>query len=108
MTISVETNRPPLAMDADGVARIGGTRVTLDTVISAYKGGASAETIAEQYPSLKLEDIYFAIGFYLAHTAGVEEYLRQGEGIAARVCAEIDAEGFQSDLRERLQARRQD
>ena len=57
MTLSVQTNRQPLALDADGVARVGGT---LDTVIGAYKGGVTAETIVDQYPTLKLaEDSYF-------------------------------------------------
>ncbi len=93
-------------MDAHGVARVGGTRVTLDTVIGAYKGGATAETIVDRYPTLSLEDVYFAIGFYLAHTPEVEEYLRQGEEIAKRVRAKIDASGHQRDLRERLLARR--
>ena len=39
----------PLAADADGVVRVAGTRVTLDTLVAAYLEGASAETIAEQY-----------------------------------------------------------
>ena len=106
MTLTVQTNRPPLALDADGVARVGGTRVTLDTVIGAYKRGATAETIVDRYSILNLEDVYFAIGFYLAHTPEVEEYLRQGEEIAAQVRARIDAAGFQTGLRERLEARK--
>lgn len=106
MTLSVQINHPPLAMDEHGVARIGGTRVTLDTVIGAYKSGATAEIIVDQYPTLKLEDVYFAIGFYLSHTHEVEDYLRQGEEEADRVRAKIDASGHQRDLRERLLARR--
>ena len=49
MTLSIKTNRPPLALDADGVARVGGTRVTLDTVIGAYKRGVTAEMIVDRY-----------------------------------------------------------
>ena len=107
MTLSIKTHRPPLALDVDGVARVGGTRVTLDTVICAYKRGATAETIVDRYPTLNLEDVYFAIGFYLAHTPEVEEYLRQGEEIAKQVRAQIDAAGFQIGLRERLEAQQQ-
>ncbi len=35
----------PLALDADGVYRIGGTRVTLDLVVECFEAGASAEEI---------------------------------------------------------------
>lgn len=38
--------------DADGVVRVAGTRVTLDTVVAAFEEGATAEEIAQQYPSL--------------------------------------------------------
>ena len=48
---------PPIRMDSDGVLRVGGTRVTLDTVVGAYRMGRSAEEILESYPSLHLADI---------------------------------------------------
>lgn len=35
--------------DADGVIRVGGTRVTLDTLVEAFNEGATAEVIAQQY-----------------------------------------------------------
>ena len=40
----------PLEADLDGVVRISGTRVTLDTVVAAFKDGATAEEIVFQYP----------------------------------------------------------
>jgi hypothetical protein len=52
---------PPLRLDADGILRVGGTRVTLDSVIGAYEAGATAEAIATQYDSLSLRDVYGAI-----------------------------------------------
>ncbi|MEW5830264.1 MAG: DUF433 domain-containing protein, partial [Chloroflexota bacterium] len=52
MTLEIETQPLPLAVDIDGVVRISGTRVTLDTVIYAFLDGATAEEIAQQYPSL--------------------------------------------------------
>jgi uncharacterized protein (DUF433 family) len=51
----------PLVADANGVIRVSKTRVTLDTVITAFLEGCTAEEIREQYPSLQLSDIYFAI-----------------------------------------------
>ena len=51
-----------LETGADGVIRVRGTRVTLDTVWDAFNEGATAEEIAQQYPSLSLADVYQAIG----------------------------------------------
>ena len=36
MTLSIDREKPPLAADQDGVIRVGGTRVTLDTLIAAF------------------------------------------------------------------------
>ncbi|MEG4623935.1 DUF433 domain-containing protein [Microcoleus sp. w1-18aA5] len=56
-----------LVADANGVIRVSRTRVTLDTMITAFLEGCTAEEIREQYPSLQLSDIYFALGYYLRH-----------------------------------------
>ena len=37
----------PIHTDADGVVRVAGTRVTLDTIVAAFDAGAAAEEIAE-------------------------------------------------------------
>ena len=50
MSLTLTAPALPLATDADGVIRVAGTRVTLDTVWSAFESGASAEEIVEQYP----------------------------------------------------------
>jgi hypothetical protein len=52
----------PLAKDAHGVYRAGGTRVTLDLVVRAFNRGATAEEIAQKYDSLRLPDVYQVIG----------------------------------------------
>ena len=39
----------PLSQDAHGIIRVANTRVTLDTVVIAFKLGASAEEIADRY-----------------------------------------------------------
>jgi len=53
----------PLEADADGVVRVGGTRVTLDTMVAAFKDGATAEEIVYQYPSLSLAEVYAVIAY---------------------------------------------
>ena len=76
MALVVTHELIPLATTADGVVRIGATRVTLDTVIAAYREGMTPEGIAEQYPSLRLNELYSVIGYFLSHTEEVDAYLR--------------------------------
>jgi len=63
----------PLSKDANGVYRIGGTRVTLDLVVRAFNRGATPEEIAQDFPSLRLPDIYQVIGYYLKHGSELAE-----------------------------------
>ena len=57
MAFTIAPERIPLSVDAHGVVRVGGTRVTLDTVMEAFLEGASAEDIVSRYPSLDLADV---------------------------------------------------
>jgi uncharacterized protein (DUF433 family) len=96
----------PLAADADGVIRVGGTRVTLDTVVTAFREGVSAEAIADQYPTLDLADVYAAIAYYLRHRTDVEDYLARAREQAERVRRENEARFSPEGVRARLLARR--
>ena len=96
----------PLAEDADGVMRIGNTRVTLDTVIAAFSDGATVEEIVQQYPSLHLADVYSVIGYYLRRTAEVEAYLQQRRVQRDAVRQQNEARFDPHGVRERLLARR--
>lgn len=106
MTFSILEVPIPLKVDADGVVRVGGTRVTLDTVVYAFKQGATAEEIEQQYPSLQLADIYSAIGYFLHRQTEVEAYLREREAQAEEVRAQYSQPVDVQGLRERLLARR--
>ena len=96
----------PLTLGEDGTIRIMGSRVTLDSVIHEFKGGASAEQIQEDFPSLALRDIYSAVAYYLQHREAVEQYLRAHEAAAAEVHRTIEARQDSAGLRERLRERR--
>jgi len=96
----------PLEADGDGVIRVKGTRVTLDTVVEAFQEGATAEEIAQQYPTLRLAEVYAVIGYFLRHQTKVMAYLERREGQAARVRSENETRFDQRGLRERLIARR--
>jgi uncharacterized protein (DUF433 family) len=102
----IATEPVPLEADADGVVRVGGTRVTLDTVVAAFKDGATAEEIVYQYPSLGLADVYAVIAYYLQNQAQVEAYLRRRQGQADQVRQENEARYSPGGIRERLIARR--
>ncbi len=107
MSLVIEQTQPvPLAANADGVIRVAGTRVTLETVAHAFERGATAEEIVQQYPSLGLADVYAVLGYILRHQAEVAAYLSQraADGAAARRENErrFDSQG----LRARLLARR--
>lgn len=99
--------RVPIHTDADGVVRVAGTRVTLDTIIGAFETGATAEEIAQQYPSVPLVDIYSVITYYLRHKAEVDVYLSKRKAQADRVREEVERRFPSAGLRERLLARRQ-
>lgn len=102
------TRAAPLAKDNDGVIRVGGTRVRLDTVIFAFNEGYTAEEIVSQFPSLTLADVYATLSYYLDHRALVDNYIRQGEEEAARVQREIETQPGYKAFREKLLARRQE
>ena len=44
----------------EGAYRVGGTRVSLDSVVYGFLDGESPETIRNNYPTLSLEQIYDA------------------------------------------------
>jgi uncharacterized protein (DUF433 family) len=96
----------PLQTDSTGVIRIGGTRVTLDTVVGAFRDGATAEEIVQQYPSLNLADVYHVIGYYLRRTSEVEAYLQARKADAETLRRQNEARFDPQGVRARLLARR--
>jgi uncharacterized protein (DUF433 family) len=107
MSLSTAPQPLPLQLDQHGVARVGGTRVTLDSVVAVFKQGATPEEIAESFPTLRLADIYSVLGYYLQRREEVEEYLKKREEEAAAIRAEAERRFNLVGLRERLLARKQ-
>ncbi len=106
MTLTIATETVPLVRDADGVIRVGNTRVTLDTVVSAFLDGATAEEITYQYPSLDLADVYSAIAYYLRRRAEVDAYLQQRREQTVEIRQQNESRFDPSGIRDRLLARR--
>lgn len=59
---------------------VAGIRVSLDSIILAFREGLSPEAIVtECFPTLTLEQVYGAITYYLAHRADIDRYLDQAD-----------------------------
>ena len=63
----------------DGGYWIVDSRVSLDSVVYAFLSGQSAESIAQSFPALKLEQVYGAITFYLSNRTDIDAYLAQAK-----------------------------
>jgi uncharacterized protein (DUF433 family) len=57
----------------DDTFYIAGSRVPLEVVIHEYQNGAPAESIAQNFPTLTLEQIYGALAFYHGNRTQVEQ-----------------------------------
>ena len=106
MVFSIDTQPIPLVTDTDGVVRVENARVTLDTIVSAFLEGATAEEITYQYPPLNLADVYSVIAYYLRRRTDVEEYLRQRQQQADNVRQKNEDLFPPHGVRARLLARR--
>ena len=79
---------------------LAGTRISLDSIVHAFRRGESPEAICQNFELLRLEEVYGAIAYYLANQADIDAYLiRQSEKWAE---GRRNAEPLPADLRERL------
>lgn len=106
MALVVNPEPVPLATDVDGVVRVGTTRVTLDTVVAAFHEGATAEEISQQYPTLRLADVYSVIAYYLRHRTTVDTYLGARTRLGEEMRRENEGRSDPAGIRDRLLARR--
>jgi uncharacterized protein (DUF433 family) len=99
--LELTTIESPIRLDANGVVRIGKSRVTLLSVMNAYDSGATAEEIVQDFPALTLADAYATIAYYLQHRAEVDVYLAElrQQSDEAHTANQI------TGIRERLEAR---
>jgi uncharacterized protein (DUF433 family) len=106
MMLEIQALEVPIAFDVHGVAKVGGTRVTLETVIDAFREGNTAEDILMRYPALSLASIYQVIGYYLDHRAEVDAYIEQAQVESERVRSENNARPEVMRFREKMLARK--
>jgi uncharacterized protein (DUF433 family) len=106
MSLMISTESPPLAKDADGVIRVGGTRVSLDSAVFAFLDGSTPEEIVQQYPAIDLADAYASVAYYLNHRDEVDAYLRERRTQREQIRREVEARFDPQGIRDRLVARR--
>jgi hypothetical protein len=74
-------------------------------VVHYHRAGATPEEIAEDFPSLRLVDVYSVITYYLSRVDEVDQNIAQSDREAEHVRAEL-GEIAQSPVREHLLARK--
>jgi uncharacterized protein (DUF433 family) len=84
----------------DGNYYVAGTRISLDSIVHAFRRGESPETICQNFELLRLEEVYGTVAHYLANQSEIDAYLigqsqKWAEG-------KRDAEPLPDGLRERL------
>jgi uncharacterized protein (DUF433 family) len=97
---------PPLVADVGGIVRVGGTRVTLQSVISAFHSGCAPEEILLKFPSLKLTDIYSVLTYYLWHRSEIDRYLAEQSAAEDATRREVEQRCPPTGFREALLRRR--
>lgn len=107
MSLDLSLGPLPLEMDKTGTVRVGGTRVTLDTLIAVFNQGEAPEQIQYEFPGIGLADVYLTIGYYLRRKREVDAYLKQRDLEAEALRGEIEAHQDTQGLRERMQALRE-
>lgn len=89
--LPLDPEAPPLRLDDTGTVRVGATRIQLDTVVLAFLAGDAPEQIVRSYDSLRLDEVYAVITYYLRHRPAVDDYLARRKEEAKQLRAEIEA-----------------
>ncbi len=102
MTVSISTSEFRYNLTAAGVMRVGSTRVSIDSVIHAFKQGYSPEEIALDFDSLTLGEVYSAINYYLQHKDEVEKYLAERSSQEEQLRSGVETRFDPKAVRDRL------
>ena len=105
MDLAAFTEKIPIETDKDGMIRVGNTRVTLETLVTAFNSGSTAEEIVYQFPILNLADVYAVITYYLRNRDTVEKYLDKRKQRAEQVKRQNQNNENMNDVRKRPLAR---
>ena len=105
--MAIKSDPLPIDVAPDGVLRVAGSRVTVDSIYAAFQEGASAEEIQLRYDSIPLADIYAVIAYCLRHSDEVAEYLQRRQATAKVSREEVERRQWVQQSRARLMSRQQ-
>ncbi|MBV8842876.1 MAG: DUF433 domain-containing protein [Bryobacterales bacterium] len=67
----------PYIDQENGVLRIAGTRVGLDSVVAHFQEGRTPEQIIESFPAVRLAQAYGAIAYYLDNQKLIDDFIEE-------------------------------
>ena len=88
----------------EGAWRIAGTRVSLDSVVYAFRQGSTPEEICQDFPALSLAQACAAVAYYLQYHDAVDAYLAEQDCYDQQAKQELEARHADAyrELRQRL------
>jgi uncharacterized protein (DUF433 family) len=107
MSLTVDLQPVPLTATPEGVVHISGTRVPLETVVRAFRQGATPEAIVQDYPTVTLAQVYAVLAYYLAQRDAVDAYVAERAAISEQARLAHEARFDSTGIRARLLARSQ-
>lgn len=90
--------------EREGVYYVPGTRISVDSIVYAFREGCSPEAIREDFEGLSLANVYGVIAFYLDNQANIDSYLLRRK----EHWAELERQGMPAapDLQARFESAR--
>jgi uncharacterized protein (DUF433 family) len=97
----------PLHRDAHGILRVKHTRLTLDSVLAAWRAGESPAGIVECFDRLvSLAEVHALLAFYYSQQAAVDAYLDAQRATTEAAWQQRQEHAAADPLLERLLAER--
>jgi uncharacterized protein (DUF433 family) len=98
----------PLTRWDDGSIRVTGSRVRLDQIVELFEQGWRPDEIIEAFTTLRLDDAYAIIAYYLRHKSELAEYLETNRREEEAIFREHESESreFIKSLQARMKDRR--
>lgn len=107
--LAIQAPPVPLREEPEGTFRVGSSRVLLDVIVATFNQGYTPQQIVESFDTLKLEDVYGVITYYLNNREMVDTYIAERQAVGEELYEKFQSlpTSKSSLSRETLLARRQ-
>jgi|SRR5579859_909846 len=106
--VTIEPVAVPLTRDSQGTLRVKDSRLSLDSVLAAWRAGESPEGIVACFDSqLTLAEVHALLAFYYSHQAEVDAYLDEQRAATEEAWQQRKQRVPSSSLHARLLAERE-